>query len=135
MAFLRSRTGVSLRADLRSVTSDFSLSLREEDPLRPMTSFTPRVRCDRVKRSTGLSANGLNGHWPLSRGFSRVITAAGTGSATGAAGAGADTTGAGAAAVDAGMVGAGAVGTATGGIKRESWLSTLTGVAGIVPLR
>src|ERR1700683_4622284 len=90
MAFLRSRTGVSLRADLSSTTSDFSLSLREEFPLPvPMTSFISRLFCERVNRSVGFSARGSKGQVPLSgaavRGLAGAATAAGDATAAGEA--------------------------------------------------
>ena len=81
---------MSLRADLSSTTSDFSLSLREEFPLPvPMTSFISRLFCERVNRSVGFSARGSKGQVPLSaeavRGLAEAATAAGE--ATVAAGA------------------------------------------------
>src|ERR1700722_8935614 len=79
MAFRRSRTGVSLRADLRSDTSDFSLSLSEV-AFAPMTSFTSRAFWERVNRSMGFSARGSKGHWPLSwTGWSVAVAGAAMG--------------------------------------------------------
>src|SRR5580700_95557 len=66
MAFSRSRTGVSLRAERRSTMSDLSFSLREEPEPPPMISLISRLFWERVKRSVGFSARGSKGQTPLS---------------------------------------------------------------------
>src|SRR5579871_6852302 len=65
MAFRRSRTGASLRAERRSTMSDFNFSLREV-ALLPMISLISRDFWERVKRSVGFSARGSKGQTPLS---------------------------------------------------------------------
>src|SRR5580692_3133734 len=78
MAFFRSRTGVSLRADRRSTTSDLSFSLREEPLPPPMISLISLLFWERVKRSMGFSARGSKGQTPRSGSLLRVEAAAAT---------------------------------------------------------
>src|SRR5580698_11314602 len=75
MAFFRSRTGVSLRAERRSTMSDLSFSLREE-PVPPMISLISRLFWERVKRSMGFSARGSKGQTPRSGSLPRLGVAA-----------------------------------------------------------